>query len=299
MKRKRKNANSRRNSIIKNLIIIGIFCVFANQPALGLFLILLGLILKAIPKNGNEKKSFREMQIEGHMVVIDDCAKLLDKTTNIETYFSRYNLLIERIEILEQDIADFPEIQQTFEDGIKMIQDDHENDINRFIHRAYDKAIERREKLSDFFGQFERYKNRLYYSNCSLLMELCRKSGLQRSDCYQRVIDLSHYVANHRRIESFKDCGITEYTFHCLLDVKTCPICGNLDGKSFSVQDAKEGVNLPPLHSGCRCIVGPRYTPMELLVFKRNAETAPKIEKQIPANITWLQWRDMFSVDSW
>lgn len=44
MKRKRKNVSSRRNSIF--LIIAGVLCIFTNQFAVGLFLIVLGIVLK-------------------------------------------------------------------------------------------------------------------------------------------------------------------------------------------------------------------------------------------------------------
>ena len=30
--------------------------------------------------------------------------------------------------------------------------------------------------------------------------------------------------------------------------LKTCSVCGKLDGKVFNLKDAKTGVNYPPLH---------------------------------------------------
>lgn len=298
---------ARRNSLI--LIAVGILCCIASLIAVGLFLIVLGVVLRPKkekmviqqPERAEEivSNSFLQMQIDGHLRVIDDCVNLLEKTVNIETFFSRYDLLIERIRMLEEDTAAFPESKINFDESIKMIQDDHEEDISRFIQRAYDRAVERGEKLTGFFGQFEKYKDRLYYSNASLLMELCRKSGLSNNPCYQEVIDLSHYVTSRRDIERFRSVGFQKYTFHCLLDIETCPICGNMDGKSFNLDDAEAGINLPPLHSGCRCFVGPYRDDGALARTTRAAQTFPNTWKKIPRNINWVQWRDMFSVDDW
>ena len=37
------------------------------------------------------------------------------------------------------------------------------------------------------------------------------------------------------------------------LEKRTCEVCGALDGKHFFVNDAKIGINYPPIHPNCRC----------------------------------------------
>jgi uncharacterized protein with gpF-like domain len=47
--------------------------------------------------------------------------------------------------------------------------------------------------------------------------------------------------------------SIKKYMFLAALDKRTCKKCGNLDGETFNISDAKVGMNYPPMHEGCRC----------------------------------------------
>jgi len=48
-----------------------------------------------------------------------------------------------------------------------------------------------------------------------------------------------------------------QYRFYATLDERTCPICGELDLQVFSPDEAQEGVNKPPMHPNCRCVIQP------------------------------------------
>ena len=63
-----------------------------------------------------------------------------------------------------------------------------------------------------------------------------------------------HELSN---IQSYQTMGLKEYEYLATLDCRTCAVCGALDGKKFKVSDAKTGVNLPPMHIGCRCTTAP------------------------------------------
>jgi len=45
------------------------------------------------------------------------------------------------------------------------------------------------------------------------------------------------------------------YRFYATLDERTCPICGELDMQDFDREDAQPGVNSPPMHPNCRCVI--------------------------------------------
>lgn len=60
-----------------------------------------------------------------------------------------------------------------------------------------------------------------------------------------------NYLSIQKRLSSFHKLGIKEYTF--LGD--GCDVCSSLNGKSFLVKDAKVGINLPPMHLGCKCTI--------------------------------------------
>lgn len=55
------------------------------------------------------------------------------------------------------------------------------------------------------------------------------------------------------QLEAYKDIGIEHYQFVAALGERTCDTCGGLDGEVFSVAEAMEGDNYPPMHANCRC----------------------------------------------
>lgn len=47
--------------------------------------------------------------------------------------------------------------------------------------------------------------------------------------------------------------GFKRYVF--IANRNCCPICADLDGKSFPISKLKIGVNAPPMHDGCTCSI--------------------------------------------
>lgn len=58
-----------------------------------------------------------------------------------------------------------------------------------------------------------------------------------------------------KMVNDFIGMGLKKYQFLATCDTDTCDVCGALDLKAFNCSDALEGVNLPPMHPGCRCTV--------------------------------------------
>lgn len=58
---------------------------------------------------------------------------------------------------------------------------------------------------------------------------------------------------NGATISDFKARGVTKYRFLSLEAVNSCQECTDLDGNVYDVDDAQEGVNLPPMHPNCQC----------------------------------------------
>lgn len=58
-------------------------------------------------------------------------------------------------------------------------------------------------------------------------------------------------------LDEYQDDNIKKYRYLATLEVHTCPICGELDGKVFPVKDAEKGVNYPTMHPHCRCTTVP------------------------------------------
>lgn len=60
------------------------------------------------------------------------------------------------------------------------------------------------------------------------------------------------HVYNEVDRKKYNEAGIEEYEYLACLDERTSEICKRLNGKRFKVDDAKPGVNYPPMHPNCR-----------------------------------------------
>lgn len=76
--------------------------------------------------------------------------------------------------------------------------------------------------------------------------------------CASRLIrtEVNHF-SNQGFLEGYKAAGIIRYRFMATLDLRTSAVCRQLDGKTFLVEEAKAGENLPPMHPFCRSITVP------------------------------------------
>ena len=64
-------------------------------------------------------------------------------------------------------------------------------------------------------------------------------------------------------ITGYKSAGIDRYQILVAHNDKTCEECRKMDNKIFYVSEAKQGINFPPFHSGCRCTTIAYFEPEE------------------------------------
>lgn len=83
---------------------------------------------------------------------------------------------------------------------------------------------------------------------------------------------------------AYKEAGVEQYEFMATLEVRTCDVCGSLDGKHFKVSEAKSGVNYPPIHPNCRCTTV-EYDPDDALDWYNSGQPMPKTK-------TYEEWYD-------
>lgn len=55
------------------------------------------------------------------------------------------------------------------------------------------------------------------------------------------------------QLDSYKEFNTERYVFMTSKDHKVCDTCAELEGKDFAIEEAKAGVNYPPMHTICRC----------------------------------------------
>ncbi len=58
---------------------------------------------------------------------------------------------------------------------------------------------------------------------------------------------------NGSTIVDFLARGVSKYRFLSLEAVNSCDYCTGLDSNVYDVKNAREGINLPPLHPNCQC----------------------------------------------
>lgn len=58
---------------------------------------------------------------------------------------------------------------------------------------------------------------------------------------------------NNSTIDDYQARGVSQYRFMSLEAENSCSECTDIDGNTYDVDDAEEGVNLPPMHPNCQC----------------------------------------------
>ena len=111
--------------------------------------------------------------------------------------------------------------------------------------------------------------------------------------CASRLIrtEVNHF-SNQGFLEGYKAAGITRYRFMATLDLRTSAVCRQLDGKTFLVEEAKAGENLPPMHPFCRSITVPVVSNRPGTRWARDPVTGQSMT--VPADMTYAQWYEKY-----
>jgi len=94
--------------------------------------------------------------------------------------------------------------------------------------------------------------------------------------------------------KSMTDAGFESYRFVATLDEVTCPICGELDGQVFKIDEAEAGENSPPVHHNCRCRKVVVFTEEKLARSKRIARDENGRNIRVPGNMTYTQYKQQY-----
>lgn len=96
------------------------------------------------------------------------------------------------------------------------------------------------------------------------------------------------YIYETAAMDSYKECGISQYEFLAALDGKTSEICRELDGKVFDVKDAVLGKNYPPMHPNCRSTTVCHFADDK--VTERIAKDKRGKYYSVPSDMTYKEW---------
>lgn len=93
-------------------------------------------------------------------------------------------------------------------------------------------------------------------------------------------------------INAYRECNIERYIYMATLDRRTSEICQELDGKSFSLEEAQMGVNYPPMHPNCRST-----TVADTKLLQRIARGADGKNYKVDGKLTYKEWYEGLGKD--
>lgn len=100
------------------------------------------------------------------------------------------------------------------------------------------------------------------------------------------------YATNQAELLAEKELDIDRYKFVATLDTRTSSICQKQDGKIYKTDDAKPGVNFPPMHPNCRSThIG--YFPDGMPQI-RAARDKDGNRITVPADMTYDEWYEKY-----
>ena len=182
------------------------------------------------------------------------------------------------------------------------------HDVSENLKNKYDLLVELLIKLdmsidnfNDFFLNDAKRLYPIVVSNLDeLSINICKtikRRTIIKNQSNEGIINQAH-KSTLSRYESMP--FIKQYQFIATWDEKTCDKCGELDGKIFLPEEAKEGVNYPKIHDGCRCTTVAYFPPDEADAMfdkaKRSARDPVTGEiYYVPADMTYNEWIASFT----
>src|SRR5690606_15025237 len=128
-------------------------------------------------------------------------------------------------------------------------------------------------------------------SNHEIIEEIADRMDVGYRNAQRLVRTELAHIQSESTFDSYRKSRVVQkYEFLATLDEKTCPVCGPLDGKVFTMAEKLTGVNFAPLHPNCRCDTVP-YFDDELDVGKRAARNSDGEVYYVPGNITYEKWQ--------
>ena len=126
--------------------------------------------------------------------------------------------------------------------------------------------------------------------------EFAQRMGVSESRAAVLIHTESAHIAAEASMKGYRETGVKEYRFLATLQLKTCSICGMLDGRVFKFSERETGVNFPPMHPQCHCT----YTGVtEFNIGDKRAARDPVTGKSgtVPKNMTWEEWHKKYVED--
>lgn len=132
-------------------------------------------------------------------------------------------------------VADSSFKNATFSERIWVNQDQLKNSLSSVLSSALIQGKNPREFIPQIRKKFD--------------VSRCNAERLLRTEIAR--------VQTQAQAESYEANGIDEYEYVACGLKDVCPLCKEVDGKTFKLKDMEIGENAPPLHPNCHCALAP------------------------------------------
>lgn len=89
--------------------------------------------------------------------------------------------------------------------------------------------------------------------------KLAKRMDTSKSNAKRLIMTESARMENEGLLSYYQRIGAKQLIFVATLDMRTSEICRAMDGTIIPIEEAKIGLNVPPLHPYCRSVISPHY----------------------------------------
>lgn len=93
----------------------------------------------------------------------------------------------------------------------------------------------------------------------SMADKLAKRMETSKSNARRLIMTESARMDNEGLLAYYKETGVKNLIFVATLDTRTSEICQAMDQQIIPIEEAKIGLNIPPMHPYCRSVISPYY----------------------------------------
>lgn len=134
------------------------------------------------------------------------------------------------------------------------------------------------------------------HSTKRIARDVSEALGVDKRNAERLILTESAHVKTEADLQLFYRLNIKRVEFNVTLDSRACTTeCAQHDGEIIAIKDLKDGVNKPPLHPRCRCVLLPYNEALKGVKKheKRVARGADGENIRIDGDMTYKEWRKM------
>lgn len=126
----------------------------------------------------------------------------------------------------------------------------------------------------------------LGYNPRKLAKQVSKKLDTNYNNTVRLIRTEYSRILNQATIDGYKQAGIKQYQISTTLDNRRCDDCADFEGKIVDIDEAIEGIDLPPFHPNCRCTTIPVIKEYEAVIEDEN------LKKEDIGFITYEDWKN-------